>query len=244
MQNNYLADCMTVAMARLLRDQEIVFHGVASPMPMVATLLAKKMHAPNLVYISIAGGVDSLPDVLPTETTSDFKLLEKSGAYFSLMEIFDLSARGKLDTAFLGGVQIDKHGRTNMSVIGEFWSPKVRLPGGAGSAVVMPTARKTILWRTKHDPKTFVDTLSFITAAGNTEYVVTPRCIFKREEDVLKVWQTFPGETLENIKQQTGFEVLLSQNFSDFISPTEEEQALLKSMDPAGVRYREFQEGK
>jgi len=42
---------MAVAMARLLRPGETVFHGVASPLPMVATLLAKRLYAPDLTYL-------------------------------------------------------------------------------------------------------------------------------------------------------------------------------------------------
>ena len=234
------ADYMTLAMARLLRDKEIVFHGVASPMPMVATLIARKMHAPDLVYLSIAGGVDAYPERLPCETTTDYCLLEKAVAFFPLMEIFDLSARGKLDTAFLGGVQIDMYGRTNLSVIGEFSRPKVRLPGGAGSAVVMPTAKKTILWRTKHDTSSFVAKLPFVTASGNSEYAISPLCIFKKSEGKLKLWRWFEDATLQQIKENTGFLVELTEDAQKFETPSDIELSLLKEIDPHGVRYREF----
>ena len=98
----------------------------------------------------------------------------------TLADLFDLSARGRLDVAFLSGVQIDAEGRINMSAIGSYEQPKVRLPGGAGSAMLMPTARRVILWRTKHDPRTFVERLDFVTAAGNVDRVVTPLGIFAR----------------------------------------------------------------
>jgi len=170
---------MVVSLARLLRDGETVFFGVASPIPMVAALLARRLHAPNLVILTIAGGVSPLPEHLPASTV-DPALLHGARAQVTLTDIFDLSARGRLDTAFLGGVQIDDQGRINMSAIGDFDRPKVRLPGGAGSAAIMPTARRTILWRTRHDPRTFVETLGFVTAAGNVEHVVTPLCVFGR----------------------------------------------------------------
>ncbi|MCQ3980815.1 MAG: CoA-transferase, partial [Anaerolineae bacterium] len=48
---------LPIALARLLRDGETVFHGVASPVPMVAILLAKRLHAPNLVYLNITGSI-------------------------------------------------------------------------------------------------------------------------------------------------------------------------------------------
>src|SRR3712207_4703183 len=52
------SDLMAVAMARALRNGETVFHGVASPLPMVAILLAKRTHAPDLVYVNITGSID------------------------------------------------------------------------------------------------------------------------------------------------------------------------------------------
>ncbi len=110
---------MVVAMARLLRDGERVFHGVASPLPMIAILLAQRLHAPNLVYVNIAGGVNPLPETMP-ETTVDPRLTHGSHVILRLADIFDMSARGDLDTAFLGGVQIDSEGRINMSVIGPY----------------------------------------------------------------------------------------------------------------------------
>ena len=95
----------------------------------------------------------------------------------TLTDLFDLAASQRLDTAFLSGVQIDGQGRTNMSVIGQFDAPKVRLPGGAGSAAIMPRAKRTLIWRTKHDRRVFVDRLDFVTAAGNVDRVVTPLCM-------------------------------------------------------------------
>src|SRR4051812_44662120 len=108
------ADWMAVAMARLLRDGERVFHGVASPLPLTAILLAKRLHAPRLVYLNITGSVDPAPAVLP-KSTVDPALLRGTTTLVTLAELFDLSARGGLDTAFLSGVQIDGAGRINMS---------------------------------------------------------------------------------------------------------------------------------
>ena len=145
-----IRDIMVVSLARLLRDGETVFHGVASPIPMVAILLAKATHAPDLVYLNIAGSVDPEPESLPVSTV-DPALIRGARSMVTLTDLFDLAASRRLDTAFLSGVQIDGRGRTNMSVIGQFDAPKVRLPGGAGSAAIMPRAKRTLIWRTKHD---------------------------------------------------------------------------------------------
>lgn len=57
-------DMMVVAMSRLIGDGDTVFHGVSSHMPMIATLLAKKTHAPNAVHLNIPGGVDPVKPAL------------------------------------------------------------------------------------------------------------------------------------------------------------------------------------
>ena len=58
-----LADKMAVFLSRFIRDGELVFHGVASPLPMAAIVMARKTHAPNLTYLNIPGGVDPRPSL-------------------------------------------------------------------------------------------------------------------------------------------------------------------------------------
>ena len=230
---------MAVAMARLLRDGETVFHGVASPLPMVATLLAKRLHAPDLVYLNITGSIDPTPGELPVSTV-DPMLLEGTRSLLTLTDLFDMAARGDLDTAFLSGVQIDRRARINMSVIGPFGKPKVRLPGGAGSAAILPRAKRTILWRTKHDPRVFVETLDFVTAAGNVDRVVTPLCVFRRRDGELEVESIHPGVSASELTAATGFRVTLNASTPVTPGPTEEELAALAAVDPTHVSGSEF----
>jgi glutaconate CoA-transferase subunit B len=233
---------MAVAMSRLLRDGELAFHGVASPLPMVAILLARATHAPHLVYLNITGSIDPRPQPghLPRSTV-DPVLLEGSRSIITLADAFDLSARGELDTVFLSGVQIDVAGRINMSAIGDYAHPKVRLPGGAGSAFLMSTANRIILWRTRHDRRTFVEQLPFVTGTGNVAYVVTPLCIFRRERDQcrLLIESIHPYTTPEEVAGQTGFAVDVA-GVPHTPVPTEEELTALRRVDPQGIRRIEF----
>ena len=234
-------DMMAVAMARLLRSGETVFHGVASPLPMVATLLAKHLHAPDLTYLNITGAIDADPVTLPVSTV-DPALLHGTRALVTLADLFDLSARGRLDVAFLSGVQIDREGRINLSAIGPYDHPDVRLPGGAGSAMLMPTARRVILWRTKHDPRTFVERLDFVTAAGNVDRVVTPLGIFLRREGgrALGVESLHPGVTPDAFQATTGFPVHVGPKTPVTAPPSAAEIAMLRAIDPTGVVRSEF----
>jgi glutaconate CoA-transferase subunit B len=232
-------EIMTVSLARLLRDGETVFHGVASPLPMVAILMAQRLQAPNLVYLNITGSTDPSPERLPVSTV-DPRLLKGTRSLVTLTDLFDLAARGRLDTAFLSGVQIDAQGRINMSVIGDFTRPKVRLPGGAGSAALMPSARRTILWRAKHDPRVFVPKLDFVTATGNVDRVVTPLCTFRRRDGRLVVESIHPGVSPEQLIAATGFEIDVDESTLITPEPTDAELAALAAVDPDGVTYSEF----
>lgn len=234
---------MPIALARLLRDGETVFHGVASPVPMVAILVAKRLHAPNLVYVNITGGVNPTPHHLPRSTV-DPRLLEGARAMVTLSDLFDLSARGRLDTAFLSGVQIDAQGRINMSLIpgpgGDTQRPRVRLPGGAGSAAIMPTAKRTLLWRTRHDRRTFVETVDFVTTGGNVDRVVTPLCVFRKDAGRLVIESIHPGVSPQTLREQTGFAVDVTDDTPVTPPPTEAELTALAAIDPEGVRLIEY----
>ncbi len=232
-------DMMAVTMARLLRSGETVFHGVASPLPMVAILLAKHLHAPDLTYLNITGAVDAEPSHLPVSTV-DPALLRGTRSLVTLADLFDLSGRGRLDVAFLSGVQIDGEGRINLSAIGAYDRPAVRLPGGAGSAMLMPTARRVILWRTRHDPRTFVERLDFVTAAGNVDRVVTPLGVFVRRDDRLEVESLHPGVAPDAFREATGFATDVGPRTPETPPPSAAELAALREIDPAGVVRSEF----
>lgn len=234
-----LAAIMAVALARLLRNGERVFHGVASPLPMVAILVAQQLQAPDLVYLNITGSIDPAPSALPI-STADPALLRGTRALLTLADLFDLGARGALDTAFLSGVQIDQQGQINMSVIGDFAHPTVRLPGGAGSAALLPSVRRTILWRTRHDRRTFVERVDFVTGVGNVDRVVTPLCVFVRQDGRLVVESIHPGVSPETLRQQTGFPIDVDAATPVTPPPSPSELVALAKVDPHGVRWSEF----
>jgi len=233
------SDLMTCIIARLLKDRESVFHGVSSHLPMVAMQLAKHLHAPNLVHLNIPGGVNpgSLRETSYSSAGPD--LLRGAESYFSLADVFDLSMRGKLDVAFLGGIQFDVKGNVNASTIGPYKKPKVRLPGGAGSAVLIPTAKKAIIWRTKHDRRTFVEDVDFVTTRGNLWKIVTPLCVFGYRGGRLVLDAIHPNTTVEEVQEQTGFE-LQYEGLEYTKPPSKEEMMMLKRIDPNNVRSLEF----
>ncbi|WP_226643119.1 CoA-transferase subunit beta [Mesobacillus subterraneus] len=238
-QTHRPVDIMTCAISNMLKDGETVFHGVSSHLPMVAMSLAKQMHAPDLVHLNIPGGVNPGSIRQASYSSAGADLLDSGDAYFPLEEVFDLSMRGRLDVAFLGGIQFDINGNVNASVIGDYHRPKLRLPGGAGSAVLIPTAKKAIIWRTKHDVRTFVEQVDFVTTRGNLWKIVTPLCVFEFKNGKLHLDTIHPTSSLQEVKDNTGFE-LLYEEIKYTAEPTKEELLMLKKIDPNDYRAIEL----
>jgi glutaconate CoA-transferase subunit B len=226
---------IVVNLARQIRSGEIVFSGVNSTLPMLACLLAKRAYDFDFTYINVAGGVEPRPVNIPL-SSSDPAIVAGSPAIFANPDFYDLCTRGRLDVVYLGCAQIDAEGRTNVSTIGPWERPKVRLPGGGGAAVMMPTAGRVVTWRTEHSPRTLVEKLDFVTAAGNLATLVTPLAVFQRETSAgsrfrLESWNA--RSTPDDILRQTGF--AFDATGAPPTPPiTEAEVEALRSLDPDG----------
>ncbi|HEX9685291.1 MAG TPA: CoA-transferase [Burkholderiales bacterium] len=223
---------IVVNLARQIRPGEITFSGVNSTLAMLACLLAKRAYDFHFTYLNVAGGVEPLPKKIP-HSSSDPALIAGSPAIFGNEDFYDLCARGGLDLVFLGCAQVDGQGRTNVSVIGEWKTPKVRLPGGGGAAVMMPTAKRVVTWRTEHSTRTLVEKLDFVTAAGNLQTVVTPIAVFQKRDGRLALESWNPQVTLDQVNRRTGFR-FDAGGAQPTAQITASERAALESLDPRG----------
>ena len=224
-------------LARFVRPNEVTFSGVNSTPAMLACLLAKRAYDFDFVYINVAGGVQPTPSKIPI-SSSDPVLSEGSTAIFANEDFYDLCTRGGMDLCFLGAAQVDGLGRTNVSAIGDWHNPKVRLPGGGGGAVMLPTARRAVTWRTEHSKRTMVEKLDFVTASGGMAGVVTPIAVFVKREGRLALDAWHPEVTLDEVKERTGFAFDASRAKASAL-PTEKEKAALRSLDPDGLFERD-----
>jgi len=232
---------MTVALARTIRDREVVAQGVDSVLASLAILLARSTHAPSLTWITVAGGVDPILSKLPNSSVSP-AWLAGARAILSNPEFYRLAMRGGVDRMFLGAAQIDQRGRLNLTVIGDRDHPRVRLPGGGGAAVLAQVVRHIVVWRTRHTPEVFVPSVDFVTAQGNIEAVVTPLGMLGLHDGRLILRARFPGVSLDEVAARTGFPVV-TQGSVSIIEPTEEELRILRDLDPDRKRDLEFPRG-
>jgi len=224
-------------LARFVRPKEVTFSGVNSTLPMLACLLAKRAYDFDFVYINVAGGVQPSPSQIPI-SSSDPVLAEGSTAIFANEDFYDLCTRGRMDLCFLGAAQVDGQGRTNVSSIGDWHNPKVRLPGGGGGAVMLPTAQRAVTWRTEHSKRTMVEKLDFITAAGGMHGVVTPLGVFIKRDGRLALQSWHPQASLDEVVSRTGF-TFDSADAAPTSLPTPREADGLRHLDAAGTFERD-----
>lgn len=217
-------------LARFIRPNEITFSGVNSTIPMLACLMAKKAYDWDFVYINVAGGVNPRPSKIPI-SSSDPVLAEHTASIFANEDFYDLCCRGRMDLTFLGAAQIDGEGNANNSCIGDWHAPKVRLPGGGGGAVMLPTAKRACTWRTEHSRRTFVEKLDFRTSWGGFHGVVTPIAVFIKKDDRLALQSWHPESSLAEVKERTGFEFDYEGAVPTEL-PSEPEIQALAELDP------------
>jgi glutaconate CoA-transferase subunit B len=244
------AELLTINAARLLRDGDVVFVGVG--LPNLACNLARSTHAPNLVMIYEAGVIGAQPSRLPL-SIGDPTLVSGSTAVCSMYEIFSLYLqRGNVDVGFLGGAQIDRFGNINATVVGDYHSPKVRLPGSGGSMEIAAWANRCYII-TPHQVRRFPEKVHFRTSAGflgsraereaanlrggGPQAVVTDLGILEPDDNgELTLVGLHPGVTIEKVKENTGWDLKVAASLQLTQPPTEKELRILREeLDPNGI---------
>ena len=94
------------------------------------------------------------------------ELAETADAVVSVPEIFSYWLQaGRIDLGFLSGAQIDRYGNINSTVIGEYESPRTRLPG-AGGAPEIAASSGAVMVIMRQSQRAFVERCDFRTSFG------------------------------------------------------------------------------
>jgi glutaconate CoA-transferase subunit B len=203
------------------------------------------MHAPNLVTIFEFGGTGAILEKLPIAVGGE-NTFHRALAASGICDIVETAQRGFIEYGFLGGAQIDPYGNLNSTVIGDYFSPKVRLPGSGGGNDVGSHCWQTIAIM-RHDRRRFVERVDFITTPGYLRgpgereaaglppdtgpfRVVSNLAVmgFHPESKRMVLLATQPGVTVEQVISNTGFDLLIADNIEVNLPPSEEELRILR----------------
>ncbi len=238
--------------ARLMEDNATAFIGTG--VPMLAASLAQKMHAPNLVPVFEFGGTGAQLQRLP-RAVGESRTFYRAVAASGICDIIETAQRGFIEYGFLGGAQIDAYGNLNSTYIGgDHDHPKVRLPGSGGGNDVGSHCWRTIILM-QHEKRRFLDKIDFITTPGyltgpgareaaglprqtGPYRVVTSLAIlgFHPESKRMMLLKLQPDVTVAQVVENTGFELIISDQIEENPAPTEEELRILREeVDPEKI---------
>lgn len=228
------SEMMIVAAARELAGQRVCFVGVG--LPNIAVNLARRTVAPDLELVYEAGVFGAQPARLPL-SIGDPTIVTRATAVTSMFELFGYYLQGGLiDVGFLGAAQMDRHGNINTTVIGEYESPRTRLPGSGGACEIAQNAKQVFVIM-RQSARSFVDRLDFRTSVGSrVSVVITDLGVYHLVDGELRLDALHPGVTLEHVQAAMGWQPHVSDGLVTTPAPTALELHLIRDeLDPAGV---------
>ncbi len=157
-------EMMTIAAARALRNDDVCFVGIGAPS--AACNVARLIHAPGVTLIYESGTIGTAPKVLPL-SIGDGELSETAITTVSVPEMFRYWLQGgRVSVGFLGAAQLDKFGNINTTVIGDYFHPKTRLPGGGGAPEIASCCGEIFITM-KQSRRGLVENIDFFTSFGH-----------------------------------------------------------------------------
>lgn len=245
-------ELMITIAARNLEDGAVVVVGTG--VPCAAAMLAQMTKSPNLTILFEAGGIAPQLPSMPI-SVGDSRTTYKGLKATSMAEIMELCQAGIVDYCFLGGAQIDKYGNLNSTMIGDDYSkPKTRFPGSGGANDLASLTWRTMVV-TPQNKQRFANKVDFITTPGYLEggtsredaglpkgsgpyKVITDIGVYgyHPETKEMMLLSLHPGKTIEDVKENAEFDILIPDNYETTTEPSEEELTILREkVDPSRV---------
>jgi glutaconate CoA-transferase subunit B len=241
------SELMAVAGARELKDGELVAVGLG--LPVVASFLAKLTHAPRMTILFELGVIDPEP-VDQGVGLADPRVWYRARALSSFVDILgSVLHGGRVDVGFLGGLETDRYGNLNTTLVGDPRGKFRHMVGSGGANDIASSAKRTIIILRQEERK-LRETISFITSPGyltggsrraetglpgGPSRVITDKAIFgfHAETRGLMLESVHPGVTLDEVRSTMGFEPLWADHVATTEPPTAEQLALIREqIDP------------
>ena len=238
-------EMMTIAASRALRNDDVCFVGIGAPS--AACNVARLTHAPDITLIYESGAIGTAPDVLPL-SIGDGELCETAITTVAVPEMFRYWLQGgRISIGVLGAAQLDKFGNINTTVIGDYFHPKTRLPGGGGAPEIA-TSSKEIYITMAQTKRGMVEKIDFFTSFGHGEggdhrqrlgittkgptLLITDLAIWRPDAETKEftVTSLHRGVTRELVQESCGWTVRFANDLSETPVPTELELGTLRNL--------------
>ncbi|MGH1561607.1 CoA-transferase subunit beta [Mumia sp. DW29H23] len=259
---DYTVDELVVSrLAAELADDDQVLNGLSSFVPVCAIEMARRTHAPGLVWVAGGTGVSPSRPRL-TASTFEWPLWDSALMYVDVAtELWDwIADPRRFRTFFAGAAQLDAFGNANISVVGDYHHPRVRLSGTAGLADMSVLDKRIVYVVTDHNPRTLVERVDFRSGVGYLDgygerarrgfgggpaLVVTNLAVFDfaPSSQRMRLRTVHEGHTVDEVLAATGFVPVIA-DVEVTPPPTVAQVALLRDeIDPEGYRRRGFPAG-
>lgn len=254
-------ELMVTRVAAEVDEDGVTVMGSFTPLAYAAYTLAKLTHAPK-GYLVGFDAVGMLPIQLSFTGAEAAAYKGAVCRWGMLTEINSIHLSNHGGVEAVSSAQFDGTGAINLSTIGPFETPKVRLPGGAGAAEVIKMYRKMIAYFGNHNSRTLVDRVQFVTgtrwkvgAKARAEaglqpgpiIVVTNLAVLVKDEDdaPFRIESVHPGVDVQAVVDNTGFELTVPTDVPTTAEPTQEQLDLLRTkIDPFGTVKFDFLSSK
>ena len=159
-------------------------------------------------------------------------------------------ANERFDVSFDSAPQIDRYGNMNITAIGDYKNPKVRLVGCLAQPDHFAFVKRPIIV-TDMKKRCFVEKVDFITSVGYLDggdsriraglrpygpwKIITDKCIFNfaNEQKQMQLESLHPGVTLEEVLDEMSFRPLIPEKLAQTEPPTREQvEAIRTVIDP------------
>ena len=226
-----ISELLACFLAQDLNDGEELQVGIALPIPEAAVRLAHLMHGPNmeLIFLGARMNVHHLDRVPLPAFGWDNRVVRWSESFSDRGHRFDQVKDWHKRVFFIGGIQVDPFGNTNLIGVGQdFKRLKFRGPGSVGTPTLTTHVGRYYIVLNSHTPRLFVPKCDFVSTVGwgqggadartrlglpggGPKYCVTPLCImdFSEDEKRLRLRSLHPGVQLDEVLRQTGFPLIV-----------------------------------
>jgi len=247
--------------ARVLEDGDRLFVGANLHVPRAGALYAHMTHAPNM-KLSVGMVTTNLlnADLLePTKFSTDYRVSRWAESIVIHNDIFERPQHCS-DVFFVGGMQIDRFGNTNLIGIRDATGTfAVRGPGSLGTTTMAHYAKRYYIYAPTHSRSVFVERCDYISTFGHGEggdhrarlrlnqfnegprQVITPLGVldFETPDHRMRLTHVHPGVSVDEVIANTAFVLALADSIDVTATPSAAELSMMRErVDVEGTLRR------